>query len=627
MHARRVLKNLCSLAVLGGLSLATASAFGAITPEQVQEIRGISAALTKVTTLLGQDEFQKSADGLKEVQERIEKLAESRDEEVLRALNKVYEKLAQDHALLEIEGWELAPLKELPTASSTPGSNSSGPSFVRDVVPMLLAKCGNCHVTGSRGNFSMANYVALMRGSQAGVVIFPGEPVGSRLVELIESGDMPRGGGQVTPQELQALKAWIAAGAKFDGQDPQANLASLAAPGTTPTTPMPAAGPPVTAPSGTETIRFSLDIAPVLAQNCNGCHVNPQNARGNLNFTNFQGLLQGGDSGTPIVAGKPAESLLIRRIKGEGGEARMPMNRPPLSDEVIAKFEKWIAEGATYDGPTPTMDITQVAALAKARNSTHEELSADRAALAMQNWLLGMAGAKNDKYETKNFLLLGNVGANTLEEYGQRAEELAPLIARTFGAPANQPLIKGRMTLYLFNQRYDYSEFGQMVEKRELPREWRGHWNYTIVDAYGAMMPPRDGSYSLEGLIAQQLAGTYVASLNNPPRWFSEGCARVAASQAAPRDPRVVAWKEMVPSAMAAMTRPDDFLTGKLTPEESDVAAFSFVSGLMKDSRRFGAVLNGLRKGEAFEATFVAAYGAKPEQVAELWARSGGRVR
>ncbi|HEU0069422.1 MAG TPA: hypothetical protein VFQ26_09225, partial [Nitrospiraceae bacterium] len=165
MHARRILTILSSLAILAGFSLWSASAFGAITPEQRQEINAISATLNRVGTLLGQDQFQKSAEGLKEVQERIEKLAESRDEDVLRALTKVYEKLAQEHAMLEIEGWELTPLKELPIASSTPGSNTSGPSFVRDVAPMLVAKCGNCHVTGSRGNFNMANYVALMRGS------------------------------------------------------------------------------------------------------------------------------------------------------------------------------------------------------------------------------------------------------------------------------------------------------------------------------------------------------------------------------------------------------------------------------------------------------------------------------
>jgi hypothetical protein len=271
------------------------------------------------------------------------------------------------------------------------------------------------------------------------------------------------------------------------------------------------------------------------------------------------------------------------------------------------------------------MDVVQVAALAKAKNSTHEQLSADRMELAMQNWNLGMAGTKAEQFETKNFFVVGNVGPATLEEYGAKAEELAPKVAPIFGARSNEPLIKGRMSLFVFKQRYDYSEFGQMVEKRELPKEWRGHWNFTIIDAYGALIPPNDSSYTLEGLVAQQLAATYVASLNNPPRWFSEGCGRVAASRMAAKDARVAAWKDGLGAALAKLSSPSDFMTGKIPPEDADICSFSFVSGLMKDSKRFNAILDGLRAGEDFNKLFTASYGFGPEKVAEIWARTAAR--
>ena len=147
----------------------------------------------------------------------------------------------------------------------------------------------------------------------------------------------------------------------------------------------------------------------------------------------------------------------------------MPQGKDPLPDDVIAMFEKWISEGATFDGPDPNMDVTRVAALSKAANATHDESSADRMALALENWDLGMAGAKSEQIETKNFFLVGNVGAATLEDYSKRAEALAPRVASIFGASASEPMIKGRMTLFFFRQRYDYSEFGQMVEK--IPEE------------------------------------------------------------------------------------------------------------------------------------------------------------
>ena len=43
-----------------------------------------------------------------------------------------------------------------------------------------------------------------------------------------------------------------------------------------------------------------------------------------------------GSRATSIAAGKPADSLLIRRVRGEGGEKQMPFKRPPLPAEQIA---------------------------------------------------------------------------------------------------------------------------------------------------------------------------------------------------------------------------------------------------------------------------------------------------
>ncbi|MEO8494118.1 MAG: c-type cytochrome domain-containing protein [Planctomycetota bacterium] len=622
MTARNLSAITNAFAAIALIGFTAASALADISPEQRRELTAVSTALNKANSLFGRDQFTKSAEEIAELHDRFEKLAASGDADVLRALEELHKKFIRTHALLELEGIELPPLPELKPAAamSTPSSAGGGSSFVKDVAPMLVAKCGKCHVEGSRGDFNMANYEALMKGSKAGVVVFPSDPAGSRIVEVIESGDMPRG-GSLSPQEFTSLKNWIAAGAKYDGTNPQDSLNMFVAAGGN--TPAPVAA--VATPTGKETISFAADIAPVLVANCNGCHVNAQNARGNLNMSSFAGMLTGGDGGPVFTAGNSANSLIVRRIKGEGGEPRMPMDREPLSDEVIAKFEKWIAEGATYDGPNPTMNVVQVAALAKAKNSTHEQLSADRVELALQNWNLGMGGAKADQFETKNFFVVGNVGPATLEEYGKKAEELTPKVAPIFGARSDEPLIKGRMSLFLFKQRYDYSEFGQMVEKRELPKEWRGHWNFTIIDAYGAFIPPSDATYTLDGLVAQQLAGTYIASLNSPPRWFSEGCARVAASRLAAKDPRVASWKNALGPALGKMVSPSDFLTGKMPPEDADIASFSFVTGLMKDSKRFNAILDGLRAEQDFNQLFLSTYGASPEKVAEIWARTVSR--
>ena len=594
----------------------------AATSAQTRAAGALNTQIRRAGSLYAQGKFEESAAVVKAVQGRMAELAKDADDEVIKLLEPVQNRVIRAHALLELEGIELPTIVKIekPKPPAPPGG---GVSFVKQIAPLLVTKCGRCHVDNARGEFSMVNFAALMKGSSAGVVVFPGDASGSRIVEMIESGDMPRGVGKLTPAEFKTLKDWITQGAKYDSEDPQVGLKTLApdAAGQ--------AGPALTVAksTGKETVTFAADIAPVLATNCNGCHVNAQRVRGGLNMSNFKNLLNGGDSGPPLVPGKPVDSLLIQRIKGEGGQARMPMGRPPLSDEVIAKIEKWISEGATFDGPDPNQNVVHVAALSKAQSSTHEELSAARAELAGQNWRLGMPGFEAQTVKTTNFLLMGSMGEASLQEYGEAAEKLTPRVAAMVGAPSDQALIKGRMTLFFFGQRYDYSEFGQMVEKRTLPRGWRGHWVYDIVDAYGALIPPRADEYSLDGLISEQLAATYVASLSDTPQWFADGVGRVVASRIAVKDARVTAWNSELPRILGSLAKPDEFLKGKIPPESAAIAGYSFVKFLMKDSKRTGALLDALRGGEKFATAFSGVYRGSPAQATQIWARTARRRR
>jgi hypothetical protein len=266
--------------------------------------------------------------------------------------------------------------------------------------------------------------------------------------------------------------------------------------------------------------------------------------------------------------------------------------------------------------------VRQVAGLAKAKRSTPEELSAMRAELATKNWQLGMPGIDSDRVETKHFLALGNVGPATLQQYADAAEAIVPRVAEIFGlSPSDDPLVKGRMTLFVFGQRYDYSEYGKMVERRDLPATSRGHWLYNVVDAYAAVIPARRGEYSNEALLGQQIAGVLIASQGNPPAWFAEGAARVAAERIAKDDPRVTQWQQQLEEITKKFNHPDDFLTGMLSPDETNVAAYSFVKFLMSDGKRFSALLKELRQGGGFDAAFSKHYGGTPNQVAVAWSK------
>ncbi|HJZ91495.1 MAG TPA: DUF1553 domain-containing protein [Gemmataceae bacterium] len=93
---------------------------------------------------------------------------------------------------------------------------------------------------------------------------------------------------------------------------------------------------------------FEKKIRPVLTDHCLKCHSAEAEKAGKLKGGLFldsrDGLLKGGESGPAIVAGKPAESRLIRAL-GYDDNVRMPP-KGKLPDAVIADFEKWVKIGA-----------------------------------------------------------------------------------------------------------------------------------------------------------------------------------------------------------------------------------------------------------------------------------------
>ena len=86
------------------------------------------------------------------------------------------------------------------------------------------------------------------------------------------------------------------------------------------------------------------DVAPIFEQRCVICHAG-QTAPAGLRLDNLAAILKGGARGPVVKSGAPADSELVRRIKGIS-QPRMPMTGPPfLSDGEIAALERWIAGG------------------------------------------------------------------------------------------------------------------------------------------------------------------------------------------------------------------------------------------------------------------------------------------
>ena len=100
---------------------------------------------------------------------------------------------------------------------------------------------------------------------------------------------------------------------------------------------------------------FERQIRPILVEQCYTCHsAQAEKVKGGLRVDTRPALLQGGDSGPALVPGKPDESILIRAVRHESEELRMPKKK--LGAEQVAALEDWVRMGAPdpRDAATPT---------------------------------------------------------------------------------------------------------------------------------------------------------------------------------------------------------------------------------------------------------------------------------
>ncbi len=95
---------------------------------------------------------------------------------------------------------------------------------------------------------------------------------------------------------------------------------------------------------------FAKDIQPVLENSCVKCH-NDAKAKGKLALHAKDKALKGGDTGPAWVAGKPEESLLIKRVllPETEDEAMPPKGKGErLNPGQVEALKQWVAAGAVW---------------------------------------------------------------------------------------------------------------------------------------------------------------------------------------------------------------------------------------------------------------------------------------
>ncbi len=219
-------------------------------------------------------------------------------------------------------------------ADAKPARMAKTPVFETDIQPLLRARCFRCHGDQARkADLDLRTSAGILKGGESGPVVVPGKASESRLYEMVHQGKMPLGKkDKLAPAEVEMIRRWIEAGARFPSQTGLSNTAVT-----------------------------QHDVIPILLRRCTVCHGRSQREAG-LDLRTKASILRGGKSGPAIVPGKPEESLLLKKVRsGEMPPRRriIEVSVKPIEPAEIDTLTKWIAAGAPEVSITPDVATTQ----------------------------------------------------------------------------------------------------------------------------------------------------------------------------------------------------------------------------------------------------------------------------
>jgi hypothetical protein len=405
-------------------------------------------------------------------------------------------------------------------------------------------------------------------------------------------------------------------------------------------------------------IKFSRDIAPILVGNCISCH-NPKDKarRKDFDLTTFAGLMKGGADGPAITPGKPDETLLLLRVKGEE-TPKMPPGQNNLGPEAIAKIEEWVKAGAILDGGidpmallekvAPTPEMLRRQSLAK---MSPEELDAAAKAVALDRWKKATTKTTPEMTSDKHFVVFGNIPENRTKALLKVLEGEYTTIGRLLGPLADKtPLTSPeKISVYVFNDSNLYVEFVRSFENRELESGAETHANFAIDNPYIAVVDPLQGGEealakpakkssrskraaaeeaaggpdrSLAGLVSESLGVGVISSAGKPPKWLSLGLGAFLASRVEARSPY---YRELRSEAYTAFeqgsSKVREAVGGEGDNQRIRAVGFSLVEWLAtaQQARLPLFVREMVEGGEKFDDAAQGIFSTPPDQFLNYW--------
>ena len=294
--------------------------------------------------------------------------------------------------------------KTIASTTEAPDSQTAkGVDFHSEIMPILQARCNDCHKAPYEENGRTKNpkaglrsdsYEWLMKGNDGGPVIVAGDSDASILFEVItlppdDDMIMPPKGDPLTANQVDLFRRWILEGAteKPSGKVAQPSTATVAhteseskepdnvihkaAPKKKPTFRPGSFFAHVVVPLGVspdealakiqgskpkpgEPIDFDRHVLPILEQRCNSCHHAPfdrsgrlVNPKASLRFDTYAQVMKGNLDG-PVIVAKDLEKSRLYTVLNlpEDDDLFMPPKGGPMDSEQKHVIKRWIEEGA-----------------------------------------------------------------------------------------------------------------------------------------------------------------------------------------------------------------------------------------------------------------------------------------
>ena len=307
---------------------------------------------------------------------------------------------------------------------------------------------------------------------------------------------------------------------------------------------------------------FVRNVQPILARHCSKCH-GAEKQRGGFRLDHRQSAFSPADSGdAPIVAGRPNESELLKRIVSENDGEWMPPDGPRLSNLEIDTLTRWIVEGADWPESANTIQTSAELTVTDEDRQfwSFQPLQATVAPNLDSNWVRNPIDA---------FVL------RAIHDNGFRPQEPASSLSlqrRMYFDVIGLPPSDAQVTATETNEAFDADALAEsLLESDHFGERWARHWldvaRYADSNGY---------ENDLDRPHAYQYRDFVIRAFNDDLPFDEFARWQVAGDELAPDKPSAVAATGFLaagPLNRSAATAPDEVLQGIRYDELDDIVS------------------------------------------------------